>query len=268
VARAGRHGLDHARIHFGQGHWRAYRKLESMVPSGAHLEDTIRSHLLSRELTHVVPNGIDVEMFRPGASREARQWLGARDDAVLIVTLGRLSPDKGNDVALEAFARVPTDRVQLAIVGEGIHAPHLQRLAGELGLGDRVLFPGPAAQSTVPDVLRAANLFWLPTVRDEAAPLALIQAMATGLPVVASRIGGIPEAVAAAGVLVPPGDAEALARATRPLVDDSGERARIGGEARRRAVSEYSIETMTARTVAVYRVAIARHEAASRKTGV
>lgn len=264
LLKGGRHSFDSARVHFGQGHWRAYRRLESMVPSRAHLDDTIRSHRLSRERTHVVPNGIDVHAFRPGRSPAFRARLGVPDDAPLIMTLGRLAADKGNDRAVRAFAELGEDGARLAIVGEGDQEAKLRALAAALRIGDRVVFPGAIGQSEVPEALRAADVFWFPTVRDEAAPLVLPQAMASGLAVVASRMGGIPEVVARDGeeaILVPPGDALALAQATRPLLDGGGARARMGEAARARAVAEYSIETMTERTVAVYRIAIARQAA-------
>jgi glycosyltransferase involved in cell wall biosynthesis len=264
--KAARHSFDMSRLHFGQGHWRAYRHLEAIVPSCAHLDDTVRSHLLDRERTHVVPNGVDVAEFSPGESEALRERLGARDGALLLATLGRLAADKGNDRALRAFAELGRDDVRLAVVGEGEQDAALRSLASELGIADRVSFPGGLAQAEVPDALRAADVFWFPTVRDEAAPLVVPQAMAVGLPIVASRMGGIPEYLARDGehgVLVPAGDPTALAAATRPLLDDADRRARIGAAARDRAVAEFSIETMTERTIAVYRLAIARHAGAA-----
>jgi glycogen(starch) synthase len=262
LLKGARHSFDSARVHFGQGHWRAYRHLESIVPSRAQLDDTVRSHRLSRAQTHVVPNGVDVHDFAPGRSPVFRERLGIPDDAVVIMTLGRLALDKGNDRALGAFAELRTDNARLAVVGEGEHEPELRRLAASRGIDDRVVFAGRVVQAEVPDALRAADVFWFPTLRDEAAPLVLPQAMASGLPVVASRIGGIPEVVAREGeeaILIPPGDAAALARATEPLLADAGARARMGEAARARAVAEYSIQAMTARTVDVYRIAIERY---------
>jgi glycosyltransferase involved in cell wall biosynthesis len=264
LLKASRHSFDMSRIHFGQGHWRAYRRFESIVPSRAHLEDTVRSHRLDRGRVHVVPNGVDVQAFSPGTSPAFRASLGVPDGASLIVTLGRLARDKGNDRALQAFARLRSDHARLAVVGEGNEEPELRRLAATLGVAERVVFPGAVRQDAVPEVLRAADVFWFPTLRDEAAPLVLPQAMASGLPVVASRIGGVPEVIDRDGeeaILVPPGDAGALADATEPLLSDGAARMRMGEAARARAVGEYSIETMTARTVGIYRIAIARHAA-------
>ena len=264
LLKAGRHGFDMSVTHFGQGHWRAYRPFEAMVPSAAHLGDTIRSHLLVRERTHVVPNGVDVQAFSPGRSPAFRARLGVPSDATLLMTLGRLAADKGNDRALHAFATLGRDDLRLAIVGGGDREPELRALARTLGIANQVVFAGAVRQDEVPEALRAADVFWFPTVRDEAAPLVLPQALATGLPVVASQIGGIPEVVADHGreaILVPPGDARALAAATEPLLDDPDVRARLGSAARQRATAEFSIETMTERTVAVYRIAIARHAA-------
>jgi glycosyltransferase involved in cell wall biosynthesis len=264
LLKAGRHGFDMSVTHFGQGHWRAYRPFEAMVPSAAHLGDTIRSHGLVPERTHVVPNGVDVQMFSPGRSPAFRARLGVPSHATLLMTLGRLAADKGNDRALHAFATLARDDLRLAIVGDGDREPELRTLAQALGIAEQVVFAGALPQDEVPEALRAADVFWFPTVRDEAAPLVLPQALATGLPVVASRIGGIPEVVAddgSAGILVAPGDPTALAAATAGLLDEPERRSRVGVTARERAVTGFSIETMTGRTVAVYRIAIARHAA-------
>jgi glycosyltransferase involved in cell wall biosynthesis len=258
----GRHSFDLSRIHFGEGHWRAYRDLESIVPCRAHLEDTIGSHLLSRARTHVVLHGVDVKRFTPGRNPGFRRRFGVSPGTPLIMTLGRLAADKGNDFALRAFAQLGESDARLAIVGEGEQDADLRRLAGRLGIGDRVIFTGAVPQAEVPDALRAADIFWFPTVRDEAAGLVAPQAMATGLPVVATRIGGVPEYVGRPGrdaLLVPPANAEALAEATRHLLSDPQRRDRIGEAARACAIANYSIETMTMRTIDVYRIAIERY---------
>jgi glycosyltransferase involved in cell wall biosynthesis len=260
MLKAFRHSFDMSRIHFGQGHWQAFRRLESMVPSESHVDDTVRSHLLSRERTHVVPNGIDVRLFHPGRNPGFRDRIGVPADALLLMTLGRLAPDKGLDRALRAFAVLPRQDVYLAVVGEGEQESELRRLAERLGIAARVRLPGPVPQAEASDTLRAADVFWFPTVRDEAAPLVVPQALACGVPVVASRIGGIPDAIRGGeeGILIPAGDPDALAAATVPLLAHEEARLRIGAAGRRRAVEEFSIETMVERTVEVYRLAISR----------
>ncbi len=109
--------------------------------------------------------------------------------------------------------------------------------------------------------LAAADVFLFPTERDEAAPLVLPQAMACARPSVASDIGGITEVLGRSGdngLLIPPGDVEALVGAMRTLLGDEGLRRRLGEAAQRRVLTEYTVERMVERTLEVYRIAIAR----------
>ncbi|HEY7421967.1 MAG TPA: glycosyltransferase, partial [Gaiellaceae bacterium] len=126
--------------------------------------------------------------------------------------------------------------------------------------------------------LAAADLFLFPTTREEAAPLVLPQAMACGLPVVASRIGGIPEVVGddgLNGLLVEPGDTAAVVEESNRVLSDEELRRRLGQAARSRVLAEYTVERMVERTVAVYEAAAARldggglrpHEGSTRDEG-
>jgi glycosyltransferase involved in cell wall biosynthesis len=260
LARLGRMTWNYLR---NRNAW-ALRTCETMVVSHQQASDTARSILRPPSRIHVVPNGVDVAAFRPQDKAPLRRALGL-PDGLLACAVGRLNHEKGFEVAIAAVARLAAGHpdLQLVVVGDGEERASLERLAAGLGLGDRVRFVGAVPPTAVADYLAAADLFVFPTRRDEAGPLVLPQAMACGLPVIASRIGGIPEVVAPAGgapagVLVPPGDAEALARAVDELARDAPRRAELGRVARDRAVAEYSIERMTERTVAVYRAAIAR----------
>lgn len=258
MARALKRVGQMAFLHYG-GHMWAYRDAEAIVVSPEQVDDTVRSHLLRRERTHVVPNGVDVAEFRPGRADAMRKRWGITPEATVILTLGRLAMDKGNDIALRALPSLP--EATLVIAGSGGEEGNLRALARAEGVADRVRFPGVLAQVSVPEAMRAADIYWFPTVRDEAAPLVMLQAMASGLPVVASDIGGIPGTVARRGeeaILVPPRDVPALVEATKPLLASPDRRRRMGAAARARAESEYSIETMGARTVAVYRTALGR----------
>jgi glycosyltransferase involved in cell wall biosynthesis len=242
----------------------AFRHCETMVVSRQQVRDTALSSLIRNGRVHVVPNGVDIASFRPRDRARARSELGLREGR-LLVAVGRLNREKGFDVALEAFARIAPDypETRLVIVGDGEERTALETLAQRLGVAPHVAFVGPQPQEKVAAYLAAADVFVFPTRREEAGPLVLPQAMAAGLPVVASRIGGIPEVLepqngTPAGVLVRPGSTAELEAALRRLLDDPELRLSLGRAARRRAESEYSLETMVQRTVAVYRAAIAR----------
>ncbi len=236
----------------------AFRACESMVPSQQQLDETRRSHLLRRERIHVVPNAVDTRLFFPRPRDDVRNELGLGTEPTL-VAVGRLNREKGMHHAIHVLAAL--DDVKLALVGDGEERQALERLAHELGVADRVLFAGKQPRDAVAAYLAAADVFLFPTERAEAAPMVLPEAMACGIPVVASRIGGIPEVVGpdeSTALLVPPGDAGALVAAVRRLLDAPGLAASLGAAARSRTEQEYTLERMVGRTLDVYRIASRR----------
>jgi glycosyltransferase involved in cell wall biosynthesis len=205
---------------------------------------------------HVVPNGIDTDVFAPGDRDRARAEIGL-DDRLHFVWLGRMYRGKGVEVAIDALARVD-ESVCLLLVGDGESRAALEARVAATGLGQRVRFVGSQPRERIPTYLRAADAFVFPSLLPEAAPLAPLQAMSLGLPVVASRIGSLPELVDrpwSNGVLVEPGDVGALADAMARLAADEGLRARLGGAARDRVLAEYTIDRMIERTLGVYDLA-------------
>jgi glycosyltransferase involved in cell wall biosynthesis len=248
--------------HFRHGAWYRFRACEAIVPSRQELKNTSRSHLLKPSRMHVVPNGIDTAVFRPRSRADARAQLGF-GDRPLFVCVGRLNPDKGIDRAIRAlslFGGDPSD-AGLVIVGDGEDRERLERLAHQIGVGSRVIFAGTQSHERVALHLAAADAFLFPTETNEAAPLVLPQAMACARPVVGSRIGGITEVIGGSGeygMLIPPGDTEALVHAMRALLRDEDFRLRLGEAARKRVLDEYTLERMVEGTLDVYRTAIAR----------
>jgi glycogen synthase len=246
------------------GTWYRFRACEAMVPSLRELEGTVRSYLLRRERTHVVPNGVDTGLFRPRPRTEARAELGLGPEPLLLV-VGRLNREKGTHHAIRVLAQLResgTSDVRLVVVGDGEERDALERLARDLGVGANVTFAGAKPRASVAAYLAAADVFLFPTEREEAAPLIVPQAMACSAAVVASDIGGIPEVIEKAGesgVLVPPGDVPALSAAASRLLEDEALRRRLGEGARRRMLAEYTLERMVERTLAVYELARARH---------
>jgi glycosyltransferase involved in cell wall biosynthesis len=242
-----------------RGNWYRFRSCEAMVPSRAQLHDTIRSCLLRPSRVHVVPNGIDANAFSPGDQNEARAQLGL-GHGIVFIWLGRIYPGKGLDVAIRALGRMDGD-ASLLIVGDGESRASVEALAARAGLGERVRFAGSQPRDRIPLYLRSADAFVFPTLLPEAAPLAPLQAMACGIPVVASRIGAVPELVGNPGLnglLFEPNDVDGLARNMVSLAADKQLRIRIGSAGRERALSEYTTERMIERTIAVYELARAR----------
>jgi glycosyltransferase involved in cell wall biosynthesis len=188
----------------------------------------------------VVGNGIEVDAFNPGSHR-----------GMVVTTVSVLREGKGIEVLLDAIpsvlARHPGARFLLA--GDG---PLREPLAARAShLEDRVTWAG--FRRDVPELLAASDLFVLPSLAD-AYPTALMEAMAAGLPVVSTRVGGIPEIVddGRTGRLVPPGDAEALARAISDLLDSPEKREALGRAARQEAERRFSTAAWVERLKQVY----------------
>ncbi|KHK01388.1 glycosyltransferase family 4 protein [Desulfovibrio sp. TomC] len=203
----------------------------------------------------MIPNGVDTERFRPAGESGAAGAVGESGAAgpVRLVFVGRVVRQKGLDVLLDALSRLPAELdYRLTIVGDGPLRPELAERAAGLGLADRVAFAGWAAREAMPGLLGGADLFVFPS-RDEGMPNAVLEAMASGLPVVATRISGNEELVGdgETGFLVPPDDAPALAHALARLLADPGLCRRMGAAGRERVVREYSWQSVAERYAAL-----------------
>lgn len=176
----------------------------------------------------VVENGVDPAFLATGMKRHSRPPRAT----LVIACAGSLIPRKGHVVLLRALARFTEVGWTLRLAGEGCERAELERLAGELGLSDRVEFLGELPPGAMPGFLASADLFVLPSF-SEGRPNALLEAMAAGLPVVASAIGGVTELVddGRTGQLFPPGDDSALAAVLRPLLKEVPARAKLGAAA-------------------------------------
>jgi glycosyltransferase involved in cell wall biosynthesis len=196
----------------------------------------------------VLSSGIDTVRFRPGDSPRA-------GGSVVLCCVGRLDPVKAHDNLIDAFARAVErggPRLELRLLGDGPCRASLEALVRERGLADRVKFLGMATD--VPEQLRESDAFVLASHR-EGRPTSIMEAMASGLPVIATRVGSIPELVddGRTGLLVEPGDVEGLARAIGAIAADRPLRDRLAEEARRHAVAELSLDRMIEQYDAFYR---------------
>ncbi|MBM4060478.1 MAG: glycosyltransferase family 4 protein [Planctomycetes bacterium] len=193
---------------------------------------------LPRERVLDVRNGVDLDRFRPGDRAAARRELGLPAAGRLVLGVGRLVPAKGFHLAAAALGSLPPD-VRLVLVGDG---PDRRRIAAAGGA--RVLFLGTRGPDEVAAACRASDVLVLPSER-EGWPNVVTEALACGLRVVATRVGGIPQILGepapddlTLGALVPPGDQVALVAALRAVLDAPGDTARVRGFAERYGWSE------------------------------
>lgn len=191
-------------------------------------------------------NGVDIGRFGGGNRDAARRELGIRPGTFAIGTVARLDPVKDQAGLVAAFARIVEDpRVLLVIAGDGPCRAEIARAVADLGLEERVRLLGERAD--VPSVLSAFDVFVLPSL-GEGISNTILEAMSTGLPVVATRVGGNPELVVkgSTGLLVPPGDRAALAGALKSYLDNPALAMEHGQAGQARARAHFSIDRMVA----------------------
>lgn len=221
--------------------------------------EKVRRHLVQTQKlpahkVQTVVNGIDTGVFAPNqASAPVRASLDLPADALVVGTVGRLVPVKDQATLLEAFARLAPEipHARLLVVGEGPLRGTLEEQAKSLGVADRVRFAG--GRRDVATLLPAFDVFALSST-SEGLPLTILEAMACGLPVVATQVGALNEAVAEdeTGLLVPPANAQALAEGLQRLLLDAALRLKFGQAALARVQSRFDLGLMTRRYEEIY----------------
>ncbi|HKY67879.1 MAG TPA: glycosyltransferase, partial [Acidimicrobiales bacterium] len=226
------------------------------------VSDGVAASIRSSVPVEVVVHGTDPRLVVRGdaARAAARAELGLGADALVVGTVGNFTAKKDQASLLRAVAAL-ADRqgeVDLVLVGTGPLEDELRALAAELGIGRRTHLPG--SRDDVFSLLAAFDVFALSS-RFEGLPIALLEAMATGVAPVATAVGGIPEVITDGrdGLLVQPGDPVQLAAALDRLLGDHDARATIGEAARTRALS-FDLANAVRRTEAIYAVALGRSE--------
>jgi sugar transferase (PEP-CTERM/EpsH1 system associated) len=258
----GEHGWDVLDL---DGSNRRYRLLRRAMRPFVHHYITVSRHLeafldgivdLPAGRVSQIYNGVDSERFHPG-----RAPLGpagfAPDGAVVIGTVGRMQQVKDQLTLVRAFLELlalrpgAAARLRLVLIGEGPLRAQAEQLLRAGGVVDRAWLPG--ARDDIPALLRGIDIFVLPSLA-EGISNTILEAMATGLPVVATAVGGNGELVQAdvTGRLVPPADPQALAAALAGYVDEPAMLVQHGRAARQRIEMEFSLAAMVARYLTVY----------------
>ncbi len=238
----------------------AFRRLNPrfdwvIAPSQAVLDQLGIDEGLGAARLRCLPNGVDMLRFSPatpGERARVRAELGLAPDAYAFACVARLEPVKRHGDLLAAFARLTDPAARLLLVGGGSQLEPLKAEAGRLGISARVSFLGE--RSDIERLLQASDAFVLCS-ETEGSSNAVLEAMACGLPVVASAVGGNPEAVdhGRSGLLVAAHAPEQLAAAMQELLDDRKRSAAFGRAGRIRVATEFSIAAMVAKYDALYR---------------
>ena len=263
--------------YFGRGRSTVYGTLERSMArvsdcligvSDATVDDLVRLGVAARERFRVIRLGLDLAGFAQidaGAGQALRDEIGVRDGEVLLTFAGRLVPIKRVDRLLRAvsLARAEGARVRLAIVGDGGMRSGLEDLARDLGILKRVHFLGYRR-----DLARIAAATDVAVVssENEGTPVSLIEAAAAGCPAIATEVGGVAEVVTPeTGILVPPDDEAAFADALGRLAGEHDLRRRMGGRARERVLSRYSIDRLLADVDELYADLISARDGGHRR---
>lgn len=220
-----------------------------LAPSEESRKEYSRDICIKPDKIQVIYNGIDVNRFRLNRSERIKEIGGVFDfgsDDIVIGSVARFDPVKNMGVLVKAFSKIEKTSlgpVKLLLVGDGPDLPGIQKMAFDLGLRDRVVFTG--MRRDIPDCLGMMDIYVQPS-RFEGMPNSVLEAMASGLPVVATNVGGVREIVedGKTGFLVDVDNEAGLIRAIELLVRHPDRRRQMGADGRKRVISRFSISTM------------------------
>jgi glycosyltransferase involved in cell wall biosynthesis len=217
------------------------RRAQRIICPSLPVADSIRREGVKPEIVQVIVNGVQLDAALPRV--EARRELGLPDEAFVVGIIALLREEKAHEVLLEAVARLRRRQRQvlLCIVGAGSRLKELQALASSLGIEQDVVWAGLRK-----DAKRLASAFDVGVICSdwEGLPVASLETLAAGVPMIATRVGVLPEIIGDAGIIVPPRDDERLAAAIETLLDDPTTAIAMGRRGRQRAQREFSFPRM------------------------
>ena len=239
---------------------RLYRWLFSqsdyVIGASQVLVDNLIKYGVSRDRTSFIGSGVDVERFNPAVDgSEIRGKYGVKPTENIVLCPARLDPVKGVWYLIRAIPYIikQDDSPRFLIAGDGPEMEKLNQEVIKLQIADRVTFAGRVPNSEMPKYYAASDIVVLPSLK-EATSIAGLEAMATGKPLVGTRVGGIPQIIAdgETGTLVPPRNPEELARAITSLLGDKGKRTAMGLKARDKAEGEFSWQIIARKIQDIY----------------
>jgi glycosyltransferase involved in cell wall biosynthesis len=211
----------------------------------AHARHLVQNERFPEAKVHTIYNGVDCERFAPRDATGIRAALGIAADAPIVGILAALRPEKNHELFLAGARRVleTFPAAQFLVVGDGPRRSELEAASRELGIASAVHFLG--SRGDVPELLAACDLVAL-TSHNEAAPVSILEALSTGVPVVASNVGSVNETVVdgETGRLFPAGDVGAFSQASIELLSNPSRRRSMGAEGRRRVMARWSLDAM------------------------
>ena len=223
-------------------------------------DNNIKSLLVSRGLDSkkitLIPNGIDLQSFQPGDPMEAKRSLGLQDDQHIMLSIGSLNKTKNHALLINTFAEIASSKKSwhLYIIGEGEEQQSLEKQIIDLQLEQKVTLLGLLNHNSISKWLKAADIFVLPS-QNEGTPNALLEAMACGLPVIASKVGGIPDLIHdnTEGLLFESGSKDDLKEKLNRLIQDKQLQKMLAKNAQKKISTHYdSWENQAKKLLALY----------------
>lgn len=262
------HGLGEGFWRRGQLHYVAWRnilnRLDAVISVSNHVQRGI-TRLVGRSANNfTIYNGVDVEIFRPTSDPSMAKGRLGLEGCYVLLCVGRLSPEKGTSVAIGSLPSIRNSipNARLVICGKGSMEPRLREQSRSLGVENMVDFRGSIPMEQIPPYYEAADVVIVPSLK-EALGIVNLEAMSMMKPVVASRVGGIPEVVVdnETGLLVPPSDPVSLADSVLKLHNDPEMAIRFGRNGRRLVEERFTWQTIAGETERAY-MDVLRHKSA------
>ncbi|HEY6802591.1 MAG TPA: glycosyltransferase family 4 protein [Pyrinomonadaceae bacterium] len=232
---------------------RAFRKVAAAYVCSESVREVLRAKGFTRPAS-IIPFGVDLKSFKQRTEK--------RTSGRTIGYVGRMLPGKGLNVLADALKQMRHDDWQLLVVGDGSERESFTRELSKAGLLERVRFTGAVSYELTPEYFQEIDVLVVPTqttdrIREQFGRV-IVEAMASGVPVVGSTCGAIPEVIANAGLVFPEGDGQALAAAIRKLLGDSKLRERFSQMGRVRVEENYSWDHVAGKTYALYHQVLGR----------
>jgi glycosyltransferase involved in cell wall biosynthesis len=227
---------------------RAFRRVAAAYVCSETVEEVLRAKGFTRPVS-IIPFGVNVDAFRPSAENRSA-------GVPTIGYVGRMLPGKGLNVLADALDRIKSDKWNLLAVGDGPERADFTERLKNSGLLERARFTGAVSYESTPDYFKQIDVLVVPTettkrIREQFGRV-IVEAMASGVPVIGSTCGAIPEVIAEAGLVVPEGDGSALADGIRRVISSQELRARFSRDGRQRVEENYTWEIVAKKTYQLY----------------
>lgn len=236
------------------------RKANRIVAVSEQIANDMKQRGIPAGKVTVIENGVSLERFRIGNKDEMRKTFGFNSNEKVIGTVASLTPEKGHsylmDAAREVIQKHPEAR--FLIVGDGPQRQSLEETTDRLGLSGKVIFTG--SRRDIPEILSLLDAFVLPSLK-EGLPIALLEAMAAMVPVIATKVGAVPKLIedGMSGILIPPKDSQAISNAIMEVLSDKQSSLKMARKGFERVRDNYSSKQMAEKYMAIYKELMAAH---------